>query len=660
MMASAVGERFPKTAVSSPMTALTRRRFLAESTAVAAASLLSSHLSFAQDPVVDSAAESAHGVREQVSWIAEPFPLSDVRLLPGMFHDQQEINRAYLHSLDNDSLLWSFRKTAGLATSGMPYGGWEAPDCELRGHFNGGHYLSAVALTYAGTGDEALRDKGNSLVAELAKCQTANANGYLSAYPEDFFDRLRKEQPVWAPFYTLHKILAGNIDMYVYCGNRQALANAEGLASWINHWAEGISDAQMARILKTEYGGTMEGLLNLYAITGNKQYLWLSQRFEQEQFFGPLAAHRDELKGLHANTHVPKVIGAARRYELTGNDRYRQISEFFWGQIVRERAYATGGTSNFESWRTDPGELGGELSLDSEECCVGYNMLKLSRHVFGWTTDPRVMDYYERVLFNSRLGTQDAQGLKMYYLPLAAGYWKYYNSPTRSFWCCTGTGAEEFAKFADTIYFHDANSIYVNLFIASEVNWKQKGIRLRQETSFPEDQGTRLVVRVMQPTEFALQLRIPYWATQGGAVKINGETLPVFARASSYLTLKRTWHDEDRVELSLPMQLHSSPLLGDRTMQAVMYGPVVLAARMESNGLTHDMQYDTTGKDIHPAGDPKAAPAPELSVSDAVTAIAPTTSTLTFATTSGERHELVPLYRISGERYAVYFKTQQG
>jgi uncharacterized protein len=640
------------------MTSFTRRSFLAGSTA-AAASVLASRFSFGQDPVVDSAAESAHGVHERVGWMAEPFALTDVRLLPGIFHDQQEINRAYLHSLDNDSLLWSFRKTAGLPTPGTAYGGWEAPDCELRGHFNGGHYLSAVALTYASTGDEALRDKGNALVAELAKCQAANANGYLSAYPEDFFDRLRKEQPVWAPFYTLHKILAGHLDMYVYCGNQQALANAEGLANWIDHWAEGISDAQMARILKTEYGGTMEGLLNLYALTGKQHYLWLSHRFEQEQFFGPLAAHRDELKGLHANTHVPKVIGAARRYELTGEDRYRQISQFFWGQIVNERAYATGGTSNFEFWRTDPGELGGELSLDSEECCVGYNMLKLSRHVFGWTTDPRVMDYYERVLFNSRLGTQDAQGLKMYYLPLAAGYWKYFNSPTHSFWCCTGTGAEEFAKFADTIYFHDANSVFVNLFIASEISWKQKGITLRQETAFPEEQGTRLTVRAVQPAEFALQLRIPHWATQSGTVKINGEVVPVFARPSSYLTLKRTWHDGDRVELSLPMQLHSSPLAGDHTMQAAMFGPLVLAARMGSDGLTHDMQYDTTGKNVHPPGDPKAVSAPELATSDAVAGVTPAGTPLKFTTTAGEHRALVPLYKISGERYAVYFKTQQ-
>ncbi|MBV8673946.1 MAG: glycoside hydrolase family 127 protein [Acidobacteriaceae bacterium] len=641
------------------MRSFTRRHFLAGSTAAAAASLLASRCSFGQDPVVDFAAESAHGVREQVAWMAEPFPLADLRLLPGIFYSQQEINRAYLHSLDSDSLLWSFRKTAGLAAPGTPYGGWEAPDCELRGHFNGGHYLSAVALTYASTGDEGLRDKGNALVAELAKRQAANANGYLSAFPEDFFDRLRREQQVWAPFYTIHKILAGNIDMYVYCGNQQALANAEGLANWINHWAEGISDAQLARILKTEYGGTMEGLLNLYALTGNKQYLSLSHRFEQEQFFGPLAAHRDELKGLHANTHVPKVIGAARRYELTGEDKYRQISEFFWNQIVNERAYATGGTSNFEFWRTDPGELGGELSLDSEECCVGYNMLKLSRHIFGWTTDPRVMDYYERVLFNSRLGTQDAQGLKMYYLPLAAGYWKYFNSPTHSFWCCTGTGAEEFAKFSDSIYFHDDNSVYVNLFIASEVNWKQKGIRLRQETSFPEEQGTRLTIRAAQPTELALQLRIPYWATQGGAVKINGEVLPVFARPSSYLTLKRLWRDGDRVELSVPMQLHSSRLPGDRTMQAAMYGPLVLAVRMGNDGLTREMQYDTTGKNIHPPGDPKPTPAPELPSTDAAADIAPGGTALTFVTTAGEHRELIPLYRISGERYAVYLKTQQ-
>jgi DUF1680 family protein len=324
-----------------------------------------------------------------------------------------------------------------------------------------------------------------------------------------------------------------------------------------------------------------------------------------------------------------------------------------------ERSYATGGTSNFEGWRTDPGQLGGELSLDSEECCVGYNMMKLSRHIFGWTTDPRVMDYYERVLLNTRLGTQDSQGLKMYYLPLAAGYWKYFNSPTQSFWCCTGSGAEEFAKLADTIYFHDANNVYVNLFIASELNWKQKGITLRQETTFPEEQGTRLTIHSANPKEFALQLRIPYWGTQGGTVKINGDALPAFARPSSYLTLKRTWHDGDRVELSLPMQLHSSPLPGDRTLQAAMYGPLVLAARMGSVGLTHAMQYDTTGKDIHPSGDPKPAPAPVLAASEVSAVIAPTGAALTFTTTSeNERHELIPLYKISGERYAVYFKTQ--
>ena len=243
-------------------------------------------------------------------------------------------------------------------------------------------------------------------MAELAKCQEAKGTGYLSAFPESFFDRLSDGQGVWAPFYTLHKIMAGNLDMYTYCQSEQALAVAEGMARWMGHWTNGISDDHMQRILKTEYGGTNEALYNLSAITGKWQYFRTATRFEQPDFFDPLAGHRDELKGLHTNTNIPKVIGAARRYELTGDPYYHEVAQYFWEEVTQERAYVTGGTSNGEGWDTDAGNLSKALSLWSEECCCGYNMLKLTRHVHQWSADPRYMDYYERTLFNSRLGTQ--------------------------------------------------------------------------------------------------------------------------------------------------------------------------------------------------------------------------------------------------------------
>ena len=650
---------------------VSRRSFVtAAATAVGASLMPRISVSAPQDPVVDTLrAKTAPegqgrrnrtekiGSRERVSWQVEPFPLEQVRLLDGVFKQEMEINNKWLVSLPPDRLLHSFRLTAGLSSSAEPLGGWEKPDCELRGHFAGGHVLSALALGYASTGDDELKSRGNALVTELAKCQEGNKDGYLSAFPEEEFDRLREERRVWAPFYTYHKIMAGLLDMYLYCGNDQALATAENMAGWVGHWGESISDEKMQRILQTEFGGMNEVLCNLYAVTGRGQYLHLASRFEKNIFFDPLADHRDELKGIHANTHIPQAISAARRYELTGDPRYHEIAAFFWQTVTTDRAYCTGGTSNEEFWRTDPGKLAAELGEYTEECCCAYNMLKLTRHVFGWTGDPRAMDYYERTLWNHRLGTQDDRGLKSYFLPLGSGYWKYYNSAWDSFWCCTGTGAEEFAKFADSIYFHDDRGVYVNLFIASELNWPDKGIKLRQETRFPEQEGTTLTVRAAKPVEMAINLRIPYWATRGGTLKINGEPVPVFSSPSSYLTVTRSWKDGDRLELSLPMSLHVHPMPDDSTLQAMMYGPLVLAGRLGNQGLDSNIEHP--GYDTAPTGQPIPVPAIASSAKDPTGWAEPDTGKpLTFKTVGQTATtELVPLCKVSGQRYAVYWKT---
>jgi DUF1680 family protein len=378
-------------------------------------------------------------------------------------------------------------------------------------------------------------------------------------------------------------------------------------------------------------------------------------------FLDPLADHRDELRGLHANTHVPKVIGAARMYELTGETRYREIAQYFLEEVLTERCYAIANTSVGESWRSDPGNLKGSLEYHDAECCVAYNLMKLERHVFSWTGDARWMDAYERALWSCRMGTQNPQGLKQYFFPLAAGYWRFYNSAEGSFWCCTGTGAEEFAKFNDTIYFHDANSVWVNQFIASELDWKQQNFGLRQETAFPAEQGTTLHIKVSAPQRRTIHIRVPAWVADGGAfpaqAKINGRDLEAFAQPGSYLSLTREWHDGDKVEISLPMQLHAEPLPGDPTLRAALYGPLVLAAGLgpgPKDGPLKIGAYDTGPKnsDLGPPAEPPTAPAG--AAADWIEVVSAKDLTFKAAT-----KEVTPMYRITDEKYAVYWGTEK-
>jgi hypothetical protein len=592
-----------------------------------------------------------------------PFSMPQVRLLDGICKQQAEINQSYLDSLKTDRLLHSFRLTAGLTSNATPYGGWEKPDCELRGHFNGGHYLSAVALAYSGAGNETLRKSGDTMVAELARCQKANGDGYLSAFPRTEFETLKSLGKVWAPFYTLHKIMAGMVDMYIHTGNEQALACAEGMATWVGAYFRGVPDEQRQRMLRTEYGGMNEVLANLYGLTGKQQYLDTAHLFEQPAFLDPLAGHRDELKGLHANTHVPKIIGAARMYELTGERRYREIALYFLDEVLTQRSYAIGNTSVGESWRSDPGDLKGSLQYHDAECCVAYNLMKLERHAFAWTGDARWMDAYERSLWNCRLGTQNPQGLKQYFFPLAAGYWRYYNSAENSFWCCTGTGAEEFAKFNDSIYFHDGDGIWVNHFIASELTWKAGGVTLRQETAFPAQPGTTLRVSMAKPRHWTMCIRIPAWTAEGGSVKVNGQTQEAFARPGSYLTLTRLWHDGDKVELTLPMRLYTEGLLGDENnLRAALYGPMVLAANLgQGPGADDPLRiggYDT-GPSAQALPPPAEAPRSEGSPDTADWVKVVSAKDLTFRSGTKDSLEVKPMYRITGQKYAVYWATEK-
>jgi hypothetical protein len=636
-----------------PMTDHSRRNFLKTSTAAAAGFTIIRSLTPME--LFGAVTPSDASVR------IVPFPLASVRLAPGIFKEQEEINARYLDSLTVDRLLHSFRVTAGISSSATPYKGWEDPTCELRGHFAGGHFLSAVALASAASGNADLKSRGDELVGGLGACQKKIGTRYLSAYPTDLFEHLAQGKSVWAPFYTYHKIMAGLLDMYTLAGNSDALQIAEGMGQWAHEYFWGISADQRQRMLRTEYGGMNEVLVNLAAVTKKDRYLDAAHFFEQPGFLDPLAGRRDELQGLHANTHVPKIIGAARMYEVTGDRRYRQIAEYFLEEVLTARNYVIGNTSLDEHWKTPPGQLKGTLGWTNAECCVAYNLMKLERLVFGWNGDARWMDAYERALFNCRLGTQNADGLKQYFFPLAAGYWRAYHSPEESFWCCTGTGVEEFAKFADTIYFHRGSDVYVNQFIASTLDWKEEGLRIDQVTQFPQEQGTTLKIKTSRRTARTIHVRIPGWTTEAAQVKINGLPLEAMADPGSYLAIRRTWADGDTISIGLPMELRQEALPGDDSTAAVLYGPMVLAADLGAAPADGPMRVIHSG-DTVPKNLPAADPLPKAAAgSDADTkqwVQVESAPELRF-TAAGEsaKYQLMPMYRIRDQRYAVYWQT---
>ena len=620
--------------------------------------------------------------RKIVTPKAEPFPMAAVRLLPdSVYHDAQEWNRGYMARLEADRLLYTFRANAGLPPGpAKPLGGWEQPEngqrsSELRGHF-AGHFLSASAQLAAG-GDEAARAKGDYMVAEMAKCQQRLGGKYLSAFPTTWWDRLEKGERVWAPFYTIHKIMAGMFDMYSLAGNQQALQVLEGMAAWADEWTAPKTDQHMQQILTIEFGGIAETLYRLAAATSNDRWAAVGDRFQKRSFLNPLAARRDELRGLHANTHIPQVIASARRYDLSGDMRFHDVACYFFDEVATARTYVTGGTSNAEAWLAPPRRLAAELklSVNTAECCCAYNMLKLARHLYGWDPNPSYFDYYEHLLLNHRIGTiRPKTGNTQYYLSLAPGVWKTFGTEDQTFWCCTGSGIEEYSKLNDSIYWRDSEGLYVNLFVPSELDWAERGFKLRQETKYPASQTTALTVTAARPGEMAIRLRIPGWLRTAPAVRVNGKATDASAAPGSYLALKRTWKAGDRIELELPMHLHAQAMPDDPATQAFLYGPLVLAGDLGGEGLT---EAHIIGPNLRvgapnavqfgsPLGPPSTAPpVPEIEIptfrasgADPDAWIQPAGPPLAFRTTGQKKNvTLVPLNSLFDRRYSVYWQV---
>jgi len=570
----------------------------------------------------------------------EPFDMSQVRLLDGLEKRAMEADRRYVQSLDVDGMLYPYRRNAGLPAPGKPFGGWESPDSEIRGTFLG-HYLTTCALMYKSTGDLWFKDRANFLVIELSKCQKALGGKYLAGIPTSYFDRVENGKPVWAPYYVVEKLLTGLVDVYEVFGNRVALETAENMAAYFRGRSAKLSNAQFDATMHTEFGGMAMAEYNLYANDHNPANLDFAHRFDEAAFLGPLALRHDSLSGLHANTNLPKILGAARRYELLNDRSYRTIVEYFWDRIANHRSYATGGDNKAEFWG-DSDSLAHTLVGNNQELCTTYNMLKITRNLIRWTADSRYADFYERAYFNGILPAQRSDnGMMLYYMPMAGGDTKNWGTARNTFWCCTCTGIESFAKLNDSIYFHNANGLYVNMYVPSELSWPEKGLRVTQTTQFPEEQGSTFMVHLSRPTTMALNLHVPYWA-KGFGVRLNGNTLPLLANPSSYATIRRTWRDGDKVQVQTPMALHTQALPDDPTLQAVMYGPLVLAGVM--NSTTPIAEDINTGYLRVTRSDPanwmKKVPG----------------KTLTFKTVGQQRNlTFVPLYSIIDQPFGVYW-----
>jgi DUF1680 family protein len=592
---------------------------------------------------------------------AQPFPLSQVRLLDGPFRDAMLRDQQYLLSLDASRLLYNFRVNVGLPADAKPYGGWEAPDCQLRGHAVG-HYLSACSMMYASTGDPRFKQRVDYLVAELARCQSNSTaagfhEGYLSAYPETMIDQLEQGKPVWAPWYTLHKIMAGLLDASQQGGNAQALEVLTNMANWAKFRVDRLTPQQMQRTLNTEQGGMAEVLASLYGVTGNTNYLQLAREFNHQRVLDPLEHGDDRLNGLHANTQIPKIIGIAREYEFTGEPQFLTAAETFWNAVALRRSYVIGGDSDREHF-FPTNDFAKHLSAETAETCNTYNMLKLTREIFALKPSATSMDFYERAIYNDILASQDPDsGMFTYFMSLKPGHFKVYSLPENSFWCCVGTGMENHSKYGDTIYSHNADSLWVNLFIASELTWADKGISVRQETRFPESDTTVLKITAQKPIRLALKIRRPAWAVDGVKIFINGRSQKIRSAPGSYFALERDWRDGDTVKIQMPMRLHFEFLPNSTNEVALLYGPIVLAGELGTNNMP--VPLATTQSQFNNVPDP-AAPVFVCTAESLLKHVQPVSGQpLTFRTHEIGRPQdvtLIPFYQIQRERFSVYWK----
>ena len=615
---------------------------------------------------------AATGINAQDKLYPNEFPLSQITLLEGPLKHARDLNIETLLKYDCDRLMAPYRKEAGLTPKAKCYPNWDGLD----GHV-GGHYLTAMAIN-AATGNEECRKRMEYIISEIAECAEANCKnhpqwgvGYMGGMPNSqniwngFKDGdFRVYSGSWAPFYNLHKMYAGLRDAWLYCDNEQAKSLFLQFCNWAIHITSGLSDEQMERMLGNEHGGMNEVLADAYAITHEQKYLDCAKRFSHKRLFTPMSQRQDCLDNMHANTQVPKVIGFERISELSGNEDYHVASSFFWDIVTGERSLAFGGNSRREHFPAKDACMDFINDIDGPESCNTNNMLKLTEDLHRRNPEARYADYYELATFNHILSTQHPEhGGYVYFTPARPRHYRNYSAPNEAMWCCVGTGMENHGKYGQFIYTHAGDALFVNLYAASQLDWKERGITLRQETAFPYSENSTITIAEGKGT-FNLMVRYPGWVHPGEfKVSVNGKPADIITGPSSYVSINRKWKKGDVVNINFPMHSSLRYLPNEPQYVALMHGPILLGMKTGTESMASLIADDSRFGQY--AGGPKQPidKAPILinndiaSIPSQLTPVSgkPLHFTLSTRTENKIEGELQPFFEIHDSRYMIYW-----
>ncbi len=577
------------------------------------------------------------------------FSNKDVILYDSWIKHRETLNTDYLHKLDPDRLLHNFRVNAGIKSDAQPLEGWEAPKIGLRGHFVG-HYLSACASVIEKNGDTLLKKRIDYMVDVLWDCQQKSGGKYLSAFPENDFTTLEtKYGGVWAPYYTYHKIMQGLLDVYTLTGNQKAYQIVLKMADYVKQRMDKLSPEVIEKILYTadanpsnEPGGMNDVLHNLYSVSKDPAHLKLASIFDRKWFSQPLYEGKDILSGLHSNTHLPLVIGFARRYENTGETYYRDVTARFWDILIHHHTYVNGSSSGprpiattstsrtAEHWGVAD-HLSATLTDEIAESCVSHNTQKITSKMFQWTAAAECADVYMNTFYNSIMALQNSEnGTCVYHLPLSSPQRKKFLKEN-DFRCCNGSTIEAFTHLNSNIYFYNNDNFWVNLYIPSEVKWNARGITISQNGNFPDNPTVQFAVTTKKPSKFAINLFVPSWATRQTKVFINGKQVNIDIEPLSYITLNREWKNNDKIELTFDYRFNLKTMPDNHNVLALYYGPVLLAFE--------------TNKELILKGNP----------TDILESISKQGSDMVFTLkNNGSEYKLLPFYEINNSSYGVY------
>jgi DUF1680 family protein len=530
------------------------------------------------------------GLHAQEKLYNNAFPLSDVRLLDGPFKQACELNVHVLLQYDTDRLLAPFLHEAGLPAKAEYFPNWQGLD----GHI-AGHYLSALAIHYAATGNEACRERMEYVLSEMKRCQDANGDGYVGGVPSGrkIWDEIKKGNPqivfnYWVPWYNVHKTFAGLRDAWLYAGNEQAKAMFLKMCDWGIYVTGTLTDEQMKSMTSQEYGGMNEIYADAYQMLKDEKYLKAAKRFGSDYLYDDMSVSKDRLDNRHANTQVPKAVGYQRTAEVSGDAAQKTAAEFFFSTVVNNRSLSFGGNSRREHFPSKEDCISYMEDREGPESCNTYNMLKLAEGLFRMNPRAEYADYYERAMFNHILSTQHPEhGGYVYFTPARSAHYRVYSSPNSAMWCCVGTGMENHGKYGAFIYTHSHDSLYVNLFVASELTWKEKGVQISQQTRFPEEEGTTLTVRTDKSKHFTIMVRCPWWVQPAKMeITCNGKKIAAEAKPSSYTAISRKWKNGDVIKIKMPMKISIEELPNEPRYISILHGPIVLGAKMGTQDMT--------------------------------------------------------------------------